>query len=207
MALASPFTGLKLPIPINNKEKKMTKSQIFNIPNILAFIRLLLAPVMFFFLVNQDASIFEGIHPSWLNYIAAFIFVLASATDFFDGYIARTFNQITVLGSILDPLADKMLTLAGFLGLMMMGSASPWAIFLIITRELFITGLRVSAVSQGLNISASWMGKVKTVVQMIAIGFLLMGWYGGEILLWIAVALTLYSGYEYVRDFFKNTQI
>jgi len=185
----------------------MNKSQIFNIPNILAFTRLLLAPVMFLFLVNQDATIFDGIHPSWLNYIAAFIFVLASATDFFDGYIARTFDQITVLGSILDPLADKMLTLAGFLGLMMLGSASPWAVFLIITRELFITGLRVSAVSQGLNISASWMGKVKTVVQMIAIGFLLMGWIGGEILLWIAVVLTLYSGYEYVRDFFKNTKL
>ena len=185
----------------------MNQSQIFNIPNILAFTRLLLAPVMFLFLVNQDATIFDGIHPSWLNYIAAFIFVLASATDFFDGYIARTFDQITVLGSILDPLADKMLTLAGFLGLMMLGSASPWAVFLIITRELFITGLRVSAVSQGLNISASWMGKVKTVVQMIAIGFLLMGWIGGEILLWIAVVLTLYSGYEYVRDFFKNTKL
>ena len=185
----------------------MSKSQIFNIPNILAFIRLLLAPVMFLFLVNQDAAIFEGIHTSWLNYIAAFIFVLASATDFFDGYIARTFDQVTVLGSILDPLADKMLTLAGFLGLMMLGSASPWAIFLIITRELFITGLRVSAVSQGLDIAASWMGKVKTVVQMIAIGFLLMQWPGGELLLWIAVALTLYSGYEYVRDFFKNTTL
>ena len=185
----------------------MTKSQIFNIPNILAFIRLLLAPVMFLFLVNQDASIFEGIHRSWLNYIAAFIFVLASATDFFDGYIARTFDQVTVLGSILDPLADKMLTLAGFLGLMILGSASPWAVFLIITRELFITGLRVSAVSQGLDIAASWMGKVKTVVQMIAIGFLLMKWPGAEILLWIAVILTLYSGYEYVRDFFKNTSL
>jgi len=185
----------------------MENPQIFNIPNILAFIRLLLAPVMFFFLVNQDASIFNGIHPSWINYIAAFIFVLASATDFFDGYIARTFNQVTVLGSILDPLADKMLTLAGFLGLMILGSASPWAIFLILTRELFITGLRVSAVSQGLDISASWMGKVKTVVQMVAIGFLLMKWPGGEFLLWFAVVLTLYSGYEYVRDFFKNTSL
>lgn len=183
------------------------KAQIFNIPNILAFSRLLLAPVMFLFLVNQDASIFEGIDKSWLNFTAAFIFVLASATDFFDGYIARTFDQVTVLGSILDPLADKMLTLAGFLGLMMLGAASPWAIFLIITRELFITGLRVSAVSQGLDISASWMGKVKTVVQMIAIGFLLMQWPGGEALLWLAVALTLYSGYEYVRDFFKNTSL
>jgi len=182
----------------------MTNAQIFNIPNILAFIRLLLAPVMFLFLVNQDAAIFEGIHQSWLNYIAAFIFVVASATDFFDGYIARTFNQITTLGKILDPLADKMLTLAGFLGLMMIGSASPWAIFLIITRELFITGLRVSAVAEGIDIAASWMGKVKTVVQMIAIGFLLMEWPFGEALLWLAVLLTLYSGYEYVRDFFKN---
>jgi CDP-diacylglycerol--glycerol-3-phosphate 3-phosphatidyltransferase len=186
------------------KEKTMAQSQIFNIPNILAFIRLLLAPLMFLFLVNQDASIFEGIHHSWLNYFAAFIFVVASATDFFDGYIARTFDQITTLGAILDPLADKMLTLAGFLGLMMLGSASPWAIFLILTRELFITGLRVSAMSQGMDISASWMGKVKTVVQMIAIGFLLMQWPGGTVLLWIAVALTLYSGYEYVRDFFQK---
>jgi len=185
----------------------MAKSQIFNIPNILAFIRLLLAPLMFLFLVNQDASFFYGVHPTWLNYFAAFIFVIASATDFFDGYIARTFDQITVLGSILDPLADKMLTLAGFLGLMMQDMASPWAIFLILTRELFITGLRVSAVSQGLDISASWMGKIKTVAQMIAIGFLLMHWPGGEFLLWISVILTLYSGYEYVRDFFKHTSL
>lgn len=184
----------------------MSNHTIFNIPNLLAFIRLLLAPVMFLFLVNQDAAIFEGIHPSWLNYFAAFIFVIASATDFFDGYIARTFSQITTLGKILDPLADKMLTLAGFLGLMMLGSASPWAIFLILTRELFITGLRVSAVSQGMDISASWFGKVKTVVQMIAIGFLLMQWPWATEILWLAVLLTLYSGYEYVRDFFKYTR-
>jgi len=123
---------------------------------------------------------------------------------FFDGYIAREFNQITVMGQILDPLADKMLTLAGFLGLMIQGVASPWAIYLILTRELFITGLRVSAISEGIDISASILGKVKTVVQMIAIGFLLMRWSGGEILLWIAVILTLYSGYEYVRDFLKK---
>lgn len=182
----------------------MDTKTIYNIPNILAFIRLLLAPLMFMFLVNQDSSIFQGIHESWLNYFAAFIFVLASATDFFDGYIARTFDQVTILGSILDPLADKMLTLAGFLGLMIQQEASAWAIYLILTRELFITGLRVSAVSQGMNISASWTGKVKTVIQMIAIGFLLMRWSGGDVILWLAVALTLYSGYEYVRDFFKH---
>ncbi len=182
----------------------MTKNKNLNIPNLLALIRLLLAPVMYLFLVNQDASIFEDIHPSWLNYFAAFIFVLASATDFFDGYIARTFDQITVMGKILDPLADKMLTLAGFLGLMMQGVASPWAIYLILTRELFITGLRVSAISEGIDISASWMGKIKTVAQMIAIGFLLMHWPFATTLLWIAAALTLYSGYEYTKEFFQK---
>jgi len=179
---------------------------MYNVPNLLALIRLLMAPLMYLLLVDRDWSIFAGIHYSWLDYAAAFLFVLASATDFFDGYIARTFDQITVLGAILDPLADKMLTLAGFLGLMLLGRADPWAIYLILTRELFITGLRVSAVSQGIDISASWMGKVKTVSQMFAIGFLLMEWPGGTLLLWIAVALTLYSGYEYVRDFFHKTE-
>jgi len=177
---------------------------LFNVPNTLAFIRLLLAPVMFFLLVNRDSALLAHVHYTWLDYIAAFIFVLASSTDFFDGYIARTFNQITTLGKILDPLADKMLTIAGFLGLMMLDRASPWAIYLIITRELFITGLRVSAATEGIDIAASWMGKVKTVAQMIAIGFLLMEWPMGTELLWIAVVLTLYSGYEYVRDFLKK---
>ncbi len=185
----------------------MKKNKNLNIPNLLAFIRLLLAPIMYLFLVDQNASIFHGIHPSWLNYFAAFIFVLASATDFFDGYIARSFDQITVMGKILDPLADKMLTLAGFLGLLIQGVASPWAIYLILTRELFITGLRVSAISEGIDISASWMGKVKTVIQMIAIGFLLMHWPFATALLWIAVVLTLYSGYEYVKDFFAKVEM
>ena len=177
---------------------------MFNIPNGLALFRLLLAPVMFFLLVNRDSSLLLGIHYTWLDYMAAFIFAVASTTDFFDGYIARTFDQITTLGAILDPLADKMLTLAGFLGLMMLGRASEWAIFLIISRELFITGLRVSVVSQGLSVSASWMGKIKTVVQMVAIGFLLMQWPFANELLWLAVGLTLYSGYEYVRDYFLH---
>jgi len=180
------------------------KKDALNIPNILAFIRLMLAPIMFILLVNRDLPIFEGIHYSWLDFFAGFIFVMASATDFFDGYIAREFNQITTLGAILDPLADKMLTLAAFLGLMMLHRASPWAIYLILTRELFITGLRVSAIDKGIDISASWMGKVKTVAQMFAIGFLLMEWPFATILLWLAVFLTLYSGYEYIRDFFKK---
>ena len=174
-----------------------------NLPNLLALSRLVIAPIMFFLLVNRDLPIFAHIHPSWLDYWATFLFVLASITDFFDGFIAREFDQITELGKILDPLADKMLTLAGFLGLMVLGRADPWAIYLILTREFFITGLRVSAASSGKEIAASLLGKIKTIAQMIAIGFLMMNWPGGELLLWIAVALTLYSGYEYIKAYLR----
>jgi len=88
----------------------------------------------------------------------------------------------------------------------MTGAASAWAIYIIIVRELFITGLRTLSLSEGIDISASWAGKVKTVDQMIAIGFLLMHWNGGALLLWIAVALTLYSGGEYLAGFSKAYQ-
>ncbi len=169
-----------------------------NLPNFLASTRIALAPLMFVLLVNRDLPLFNGIHASWLDYFAALIFVLASATDFFDGYIARHWDQKTQLGAIIDPLADKMLTLAAFLGLMMIDRANPWAVYLILTREFFITGLRVAAVSEGKNIAASMAGKVKTVFQMIAIGFLMMNWPFAQLLLWLSVALTLYSGYEYI---------
>jgi len=175
-----------------------------NLPNLLASARIALAPLMFIVLVNRDLLLFEGIHSSWLDYFAALIFVIASATDFFDGYIARNWNQKTQLGAILDPLADKMLTLAAFLGLMMMGRADPWAIYLILTREFFITGLRVAAIGEGKDIAASMAGKVKTVLQMIAIGFLMMNWPLAELLLWASVALTLYSGYEYIIGYAKK---
>jgi len=173
-----------------------------NLPNALAFFRILLAPLMFFMLVNAQ-GIFTQIHISWINYFAALIFVIASVTDFFDGYIARSWDQKTKLGAILDPLADKMLILAAFLGLMMLGRASAWAVYLILIREFFITGFRVVMASDGVEVAASMAGKVKTVSQMFAVGFLLMSWPGGELLLWIAVALTLYSGFEYIFAYVK----
>ena len=173
-----------------------------NLPNFLATLRILMAPLMFWFLVDRQNSLFYNWDKSWLDYFAALIFVLASVTDFFDGFIARSWNQITKLGSILDPLADKMLMLAGFIGLVYIDRANPWAIYIILTREFFITGLRVAIAGEGKSVSASFWGKVKTVVQMFAIGFLLMNWpYANEIL-WFAVFLTIYSGYEYVRSYF-----
>lgn len=179
------------------------KEKNLNLPNILATFRIALAPLMLWFMVDQSNPIFDGWHPSWFDYFAALIFVIASITDFFDGFIARKWNQMTKLGSILDPLADKMLILAGLLGLMVLDRASAFAVFLILSREFFITGLRVVAVSEGKEVASTMAGKVKTVVQMIAIGFLLMNWPFGTTILWIAVILTLYSGYEYIRDYLK----
>lgn len=179
-------------------------SKTLNLPNTLALFRIALAPLMLWFLIDRDSSFFVSWHPSWLDYFAGLIFVIASVTDFFDGYIARKWNQMTKLGAILDPLADKMLMLAGFLGLMVIDRASAWAVFLILSREFFITGLRVIAVSENKSVASTMAGKIKTVIQMIAIGFLIMNWPFATTLLWIAVALTLYSGYEYTRDYFIN---
>jgi len=180
------------------------KEKNLNLPNILAAFRIALAPLMLWFMIDQDNSLFQGWHPSWLDYFAGLIFVIASVTDFFDGFIARNWNQMTKLGAILDPLADKMLMLAGFIGLIAMDRASALAVFLILSREFFITGLRVVAAQEGKDVSSTMIGKIKTVVQMIAIGFLIMDWPFANELLWLAVALTLYSGWEYVRDYFKN---
>jgi CDP-diacylglycerol---glycerol-3-phosphate 3-phosphatidyltransferase len=172
-----------------------------NIANILTIIRILLAPLMLWFLVDRNNSLLIYFHYSWLDYFAAFIFVVASITDFFDGFIARKYNQISTLGQILDPLADKMLMLAGFLGLLVLNRIDVFIIFLILSREFFITGLRILAQNKNITINSSFCAKTKTVVQMIAIGFLIMNWPYGTIILYIALFLTLYSGYEYIKEF------
>ena len=175
---------------------------MMNTPNTLATLRILISPLIFWILLNRNELPF-GIHPTWMDYFAGALFVLAGLTDFFDGFIARLWDEKTKLGSILDPLADKMLTLAAFLGLMYQGIASPWAIFLILTREFFITGLRVAAVAEGKEVASTMSGKIKTTVQLIAIGFMIMHWPFASALLWIAVLITLYSGYEYVKEYAK----
>ncbi len=176
---------------------------LLNLPNALALLRILLAPLLFWIIINETLFVKNGYHVTWNYYFASLIFVIASATDFFDGFIAREWNQKTLSGAILDPLADKMITIAAFLGLMVIGSASAWAIYIIIIRELFITGIRTVAVAEGLDIKASMAGKVKTVFQMIAIGFLLMHWPFANALLWLSVMLTIYSATEYLWSFKK----
>ncbi|GHV10369.1 CDP-diacylglycerol--glycerol-3-phosphate 3-phosphatidyltransferase [Campylobacterota bacterium] len=176
-----------------------------NIPNMLAWFRIGAAPLLFLLLANRLIFTDAGIHPSWLDYFAALIFTLAAITDFFDGYIARKFNQVTKLGAILDPLADKLLTLSAFLGLMLLGRANEWAVFIILGREFFITGLRVIAAGEGKEVAASSLGKYKTGVQIAAIIAMILEWvpYLGVTLLWLAVLLTVWSGAAYVRAYTK----
>jgi len=180
---------------------------MLNLPNFLALSRILLAPLMLWLLVGRDSSIFDGIHVSWLDYSAALVFVIASVTDGFDGFIARAWNQQTTLGAILDPLADKMLMLGAFLGLMVIDRANVWAVYLILTREFFITGIRVAAASKGLDIKASAWGKIKTLLQMFAIGFATMNWPYASLLMWLAVGMTLYSGFEYIMNYSKKAEL
>jgi CDP-diacylglycerol--glycerol-3-phosphate 3-phosphatidyltransferase len=156
---------------------------------------------MFWLLVDRDNTLFRGVDISWLDYAAGLVFVIASVTDFFDGFIAREWNQMTKLGGILDPLADKLLMLAAFLGLLFIQRADPWAILIILSREFFITGIRVVAAGEGKSVNSTFAGKAKTVSQMFAIGFLLMNWPFADLLLWVSVALTLYSGYEYIKGY------
>lgn len=181
---------------------------LLNLPNILTSFRILLAPILVFILTNENLFINSGFDKSWISYFGGLIFLVASVTDFFDGYIAREWNQNSHLGAILDPLADKMLVMGAFLALMINDSASIWAIYLILIRELFISGLRINAISEGIDIiSASWSGKIKTVVQMFAIGFLIMNWQFGSELLYLAVVLTLWSGTEYTILYIQKARI
>lgn len=195
-----------------------------NLPNILAVFRIVLAPVLFFLLTHDFTHDIEGtgvqsmgVHQSWVNYFAALAFGVAALTDFFDGYIARAWGQKTRLGAILDPLADKMLMLAAFLGLLVLGRADAWVIYLILVREFFITGFRVVMVAENVDISASFAGKLKTTFQMIAVIFLIMqdfegaalfAWcvklHLGTLCLYIALILTLYSGFEYIYKYQKH---
>jgi len=176
-----------------------------HIPNILTISRMFLSIFLLAFLLHSELFLPSFVHSSWVNYFSGLIFGIASLTDFFDGYIARYFNLGSVFGEVFDPLADKMLILSAFIGLLLIGHANPWAVFIILSREFFITGLRVVVASSGRSIAASRIGKYKTGAQIVAIIFLLLDFFpGGEILLWIATFITLYSGLDYSLRYYRS---
>ena len=135
----------------------------------------------------------------WM-WIAFSVFILASVTDFLDGYIARKYNQISDFGKFLDPLADKLLTIAAMVMFCQWGSMPAWALMLILTREFAVTGLRLVAVGKGNVIAAGWSGKVKTVCTMVGLcvmmAFPTVNWIAISVTA-VIVLTTVYSGIEY----------
>ncbi|HCP15563.1 MAG TPA: CDP-diacylglycerol--glycerol-3-phosphate 3-phosphatidyltransferase [Peptococcaceae bacterium] len=168
-----------------------------NLANRLTMLRIFMIPVFMFFLL---------VRIPYGDVIAAIIFIVAASTDGLDGYIARKRRQITNLGKLLDPLADKMLVTAALITLVDLGKVPAWIAVVILGREFFVTGLRGVAASEGIVIAASILGKVKTVSQILALTLLLLNDYIqpmigldiGIYALYAAVVFTLWSGYDYI---------
>lgn len=173
-------------------------TEIWNLPNSLTLLRIFLVP----FLVVVLLTKFYG-----REYAGLAIFLVAAITDFFDGYFARRYNQMTRLGALLDPIADKLLMSAAFISLVELGLARAWMIVIIIGREFAVSGLRSIAAQQGVTIAASHLGKGKTVSQTIAIALLILGYelgefrFVGEVALWIVMIFALASGVDYFMKF------
>lgn len=166
----------------------------FNLPNALTALRIFLVPLLVALLLTRARDrILAG----------AGVFALAVATDYLDGFLARRRNEVTRLGMLLDPIADKLLTAAAFLSLVEMGLAPAWMVTIILGRELAVTGLRNVWVMRGVVIGASILGKAKMVSQVVAILLLLLSRSlpvlepVGRVALWGALVITLWSGLDY----------
>lgn len=163
-----------------------------NIANKVTTVRLILIPVF---------VILYYIYGTTYN-LAAIVFVVASLTDALDGHLARSRNLVTTFGKFVDPLVDKLLTMAAFVVLVESGVIPAWAVIVIISRELMITAFRTLAADQGIIIAASWWGKAKTMSQMIALVLLLLNNLTlnniGIYVFYLAVVLTLVSGIDYI---------
>ncbi len=172
-----------------------------NLPNGLTLLRIFLVP----FLVVVLLTKFEG-----REVVALSIFLLATATDFFDGWLARRRGEITTLGTLLDPIADKLLISAAFISLVELNLVPAWMVVVVVGREFAVTGLRSIAAGQGIVISASGWGKAKMTSQITAVSLLILSeryeWLllPGKIALWIVVAVAIISGAQYFRLFLQR---
>jgi CDP-diacylglycerol--glycerol-3-phosphate 3-phosphatidyltransferase len=162
-----------------------------NIPNVLTVLRIVAVPVIVVALLDETPN---G------DALAAAVFTLAAVTDGLDGYIARRRQEVTTFGKLMDPLADKLLVVAALVALVSLDRLAAWVAMVIIARELAVTGLRSLAAERGVVIAASWLGKVKTALQVAAIIALII-WnptpVAVDVLVYIAVAATVISGADY----------
>ena len=187
---------------MNRPMKTGSKNILLNLPNTLTFARLGAIPIVLICLS------FPG---RWGSFLAALFFVLASVTDILDGFFARKYGTVTVLGKLLDPLVDKLLVSLTMIMLIPLDRIPVWIVIVIIAREIALTGLRGIAIGEGIVIQASALGKYKTILQSVALGGLCLhySYLGinfhvvGMVFLWGALILTLWSGWDYFRRFYQ----
>jgi len=195
-------------------EQFKSSKNIFNLPNCLTILRVFLIPIMGFLLEYDGEQ-----PPFYLDWtfryspgrFAAGVVILAGITDYLDGYLARRWKIESVLGKFLDPVADKLLLMVGLIMLMKLGRVEAWLVILLLSRELLITGLRSVAAAEGIVIAAGQSGKYKLTFQLIGLGLLM--WYGsvfgipayavGLWILYLALFLSLFSGFQYLAEFFS----
>ena len=186
------------PIPAQPPPLLVAGRGAINLPNALTLFRIFLVPILVVVLLTK----FTG-----REYVGLGIFLIAAITDFFDGYLARKYNQVTRLGMLLDPIADKLLVSAALISLVELNLAPAWMIVIIIGREFAVSGLRSIATQHGVTIPASPLGKGKMVSQVVAISLLILGWELGKFMfiatvaLWVVVVLAIISGVDYFMKF------
>jgi len=177
-----------------------------NLPNALTVGRIFLVPLLVVVLLTKfEGRLILGIRK---ELVGAAIFAVASLTDWLDGYLARRRDQVTTLGQLMDPLADKLLITAALVSLVQMDLASAWIVAVILGRELAVTVLRSLAYGRGITIPASPLGKLKMAAQVIAILLLILGrdhvggvFVVGQIALWVAMGLAVVSAVDYYRRY------
>jgi CDP-diacylglycerol--glycerol-3-phosphate 3-phosphatidyltransferase len=177
-----------------------------NLPNTLTATRIFLVPLLVVVLLTKvEGELMFGFRR---ELVAAGIFALASVTDWLDGFVARRRGQITAIGQMMDPLADKLLTSAAFISLVQIGLVPAWIVAVIVGRELAVTGLRSLASARGRPFPASPLGKIKMVAQVLTVLLLLVGHQGntvlftlGQVALWVVVVTAVASAFDYYRAY------
>ncbi len=181
-----------------------------NLPNLLTLLRIFFVPLLVAVLVQENMKLTIGGVVATNNLLALAIFLAASATDLLDGYLARRWKQVTTVGTLLDPIADKLLISAALIALVQVRAVPAWMVVVIVGREFAVTGLRSIAAAAGYTIRASDLGKTKMVSQVIAVSLVMLGmhfrplaWWA-MIWMWIVVVFSIASAVEYFRKFWRK---